>query len=81
MGQIFEPLWSQILQNRPIYKFSSIFLTSFDWIHTKLDLKAHFGCFCRCVKDRTQTPKCLGHFGPPNESKFRFSTILLKSFL
>ena len=30
---------------------------------------------------RLQRPKCLGHLGPPNESKLRFSTILCKSFL
>ena len=64
-----------------IYRFSSIYLTNFCWIHVKPDLQAYLGYFCRCVKDRPQRPKLLGHFVPPNESKFRFSNILLKVFL
>ena len=64
-----------------IYRFSSIYLTNFCWIHLKLDLQAYWGYFCRCVKERPQRPKLLGHFVPPNESKFRFSNILLKVFL
>ena len=60
-----------------IYRFSSIF---FCWFHFNLDLQAHWSYFCRCVKDKPQRPKFLGHFRPLNESKFRFSNILLKSF-
>ena len=64
-----------------IYMCLSIFLKSFLWLHMKLDLSARYSCFCRCVEDRYQMPKFLGHFGPPNESKFRFLTILLTSFI
>ena len=47
----------------------------------KFDLQTHWSYFCRCVQDRSQRSKFLGNFGPPNESKFRFLNILLKSFL
>ena len=46
VGQIFGP----ILQNMSICRFSSISLKSFHWIHSKLDLSAHWSYFCMCVK-------------------------------
>ena len=64
-----------------IYRFLFIFLNSFHWINTKLDLKDRWSYFRSCVKDRPQRTKCVGHFGPPNKSKLRFSTILLKRLI
>ena len=45
-----------------------------------LDVSAHLRYFCKCVRYRPQRPKFLGHFGPPNKSKLRFSTILPKKY-
>ena len=59
--------------------FYSTFLKKFPL--DKLELSACWRYFCRYVKDKPQRPKFVGHFGCPNEPKFRFSTILLKSFL
>ena len=67
--------------NRSVYRFSSIFLKRFCYIHLKLDLQTHWSYFCRNVKERPQRPIFFSHFGPPNESKFRFSNILLKILL
>ena len=71
VGQIFGP---HIGSNRSIFRFSSIFLKRFCFIHLKLDLQAHWSYFCRCLKRGARCP----NFWPPNESKFRFSNILLK---
>ena len=70
--------WPEMVQNRSIYKFLSIFLKIFHWIHTKLDLYARWSYFCRYVKERPRRFKIWGNLGLPNESKLRFSTILLK---
>ena len=82
VGQIFGPFVppnrtkvGQYMSFRLFFYFSN-----FDWIHMKLDLQARWRNFRRCVKDRSQRPQFLGHFGPSNGSKFRYSTILLKSF-
>ena len=71
---VFGPKWGK---NMSICRF----LKMFCWIHLRLHLQAHWSYFSRCIKDGPQRPKFWDHFGPPNESKLKFSNILLKSFL
>ena len=49
--------WPEMVQNRSVYKFLSIFLKIFHWIHTKLDWYARWSYFCRYVKERPRRLK------------------------
>ena len=72
----FWGFWPQIRPNMTVYSFWGYFLeknsAGFTW---NLIYKLIWINFWVCKRN------ILGHFGPPNESKFRFSNILLKRLL
>ena len=77
VGQICGPFLAPNLAK--IYVFNN-FVTIFHWILVRLDFQAHWSYIWRCVKKRAHRPNFVGHFGPLNRSKSRFSTIFVKKF-
>ena len=75
-GPFFAPNRAKICQFIGFRLFSLKIFTGFTWnfIHKLIG-----ATFFRYVKERPKRPKFVGNFGPPNESKFRFSTILSKN--